>query len=35
MLQSDNGSEFKGAVEQLLKHWGIKIKHGRPRTPHI
>ena len=33
MRQSDNGCEFKGAVETLLEAYGIKIKHGRPRTP--
>ena len=36
MLQSDNGSEFKGAIEYLLKAHGIKkVKHGRPRTPQV
>ena len=33
MLQSDNGCEFKGAVETLIKAYGIKIKHDRPRNP--
>ena len=35
IIQSDNGREFKGAVEVLLKRWGIIIKHGRPRTPQM
>ena len=35
MLQSDNGGEFKGAVETILKSYGIKIKHGRPRIPQV
>jgi transposase InsO family protein len=35
ILQSDNGREFKGAVERLLLAWGIKIKHGKPRTPQV
>lgn len=35
ILQSDNGSEFKGAVELLARAWDIKIKHGKPRTPQV
>ena len=35
MLQSDNGSHFKGAVDYLLKAHGIKVKHGQPRNPQV
>jgi len=33
ILQADNGREFRGAVYILLRKIGVKIKHGRPRTP--
>lgn len=33
ILQSDNGSEFKGVCEELLLRYGIKVINGRPRTP--
>ena len=33
ILQSDNGSEFKGVCEELLFRYGIKVINGRPRTP--
>ena len=32
MRQSDNGCEFKGAVETLLEAYGIKIKHASSNT---
>ena len=31
--QSDNGGEFKGALNILVRRHGIKIIHGRPRHP--
>ena len=33
ILQSDNGTEFKGVCEELLLRYGIKVINGRPRTP--
>ena len=33
ILQSDNGTEFKGALTILLRQHGIKIINGRPRHP--
>ena len=33
IMQSDNGNEFKGVCEELLKRYGVKVKNGRPRTP--
>ncbi len=30
-MQSDNGGEFKGVLEELLIEQGIKIIHGRAR----
>ena len=33
ILQADNGKEFKGACYLLLKRCGIKIIHGKPRSP--
>ena len=33
ILQSDNGSEFKGACLELMRRYGIKVINGRPRTP--
>lgn len=32
-LQSDRGSEFKGAVEQLMKAMKVDIIHSRPYHP--
>lgn len=33
ILQSDNGSEFKGICLELMRRYGIKVINGRPRTP--
>jgi len=33
ILQWDNGSEFKGACDQLVTHHGIPVLHSKPRTP--
>lgn len=33
ILQSDNGTEFKGALTILLRQHGIQIINGRPRHP--
>ena len=33
ILQSDNGTEFKGVCEELLLRYGVKVINGRPRTP--
>lgn len=33
ILQSDNGTEFKGVCEELLFRYGVKVINGRPRTP--
>ena len=33
VLQSDNGTEFKGALSLLLHEHGIKVINGRPRHP--
>ena len=33
VLQSDNGSELKGACLELMRRYGIKVINGRPRTP--
>ena len=33
IAQMDNGKEFKGACLLLLKRFGIRIVHGRPRRP--
>ena len=35
ILQADNGKEFKGAILQLVKNHGVKVKNGRTRTPHV
>ena len=35
ILQADNGGEFKKCVLRLVESHGIKVKNGRPRTPHI
>jgi len=32
ILQCDNGTEFKGACDQLVKHHGIPVVHSKPRT---
>lgn len=32
-IQSDCGSEFKGAVEIVMKEMGVKIIHSRPYHP--
>ena len=32
ILQSDNGSEFKGICLELMRRYGIKVINGRPRT---
>ena len=34
ILQSDNGSEFKGICLKLIARYGIKVINSRPRTPH-
>ena len=33
ILQSDNGTEFKGALTILLRQYGIQVINGRPRHP--
>ena len=33
ILQSDNGSEFKGICLELIRRYGVKVINGRPRTP--
>ena len=33
IAQMDNGKEFKGVCLLLLKRFGIRIVHGRPRRP--
>ena len=33
ILQSDNGTEFKGICLELMRRYGIKVINGRPRTP--
>ena len=33
IIQSDNGTEFKGVCEELLLRYGVKVINGRPRTP--
>ena len=33
ILQSDNGTEFKGALTILLRQHGIQVINGRPRHP--
>ena len=32
ILQSGNGSEFKGVCPELVKSFGIRMINGRPRT---
>ena len=33
ILQSDNGTEFKGTCLELMRRYGVKVINGRPRTP--
>ena len=33
ILQSDNGTEFKGPLKILLQQYGILVINGRPRHP--
>lgn len=33
ILQSDNGTEFKGVCEEILLRYGVQVINGRPRTP--
>ena len=33
ILQSDNGTEFKGICLELMKQYGVRVINGRPRTP--
>jgi len=33
ILQCDNGTEFKGACDRLVKHNGIPVVHSKPRIP--
>ena len=33
IMQSDNGTEFKGVCEEIFLRYGIKVTHGRPQTP--
>ena len=33
IFHSDNGTEFKGRVIQLLEAYGLKVVHGRPKHP--
>ncbi len=33
ILQSDNGTEFKGICLELMRRYGVKVINGRPRTP--
>jgi IS30 family transposase len=33
ILQSDNGTEFKGALSILLQEHGIKVINGCPHHP--
>ena len=35
ILQTDNGKQFKGAVLQLVKNHGVKVRNGRARTTHV
>jgi hypothetical protein len=35
IMQADNGREFKGCVSKLVANHGVKVKNGRPRTPHV
>lgn len=33
ILQSDNGSEFKGVCLELVKSFGVRVINGRPQSP--
>ena len=33
IIQSDNGSEFKGVTKELLQTYGVHTVHGRARHP--
>ncbi len=33
LVQSENGGEFQGVLEELLEREGIEIVHGRPKHP--
>lgn len=33
ILQSDNGTEFKGICLELMRRYGVRVINGRPRTP--
>ena len=33
ILQSDNGSKFKGVCLALATNFGTRVINGRPRTP--
>jgi hypothetical protein len=33
ILHTDNGGEFKSAVEKECRRWGVRMVHGRPYTP--
>lgn len=33
ILQSDNGSEFKGVCLELVKRFVVRVMNGRTRTP--
>lgn len=33
ILQSDNGSKFKGVCLELVISFGVHVINGRPRTP--
>ena len=35
VLQSDNGSEFKGATKKLMEMMGVKIINSQPYHPHV
>ena len=35
VFQADNGAEFKRWVLRLVHNHGVKVRNGRPRTPHI
>ena len=32
-ILTDNGTEFKGAVQKLCSMMGVRMQHGRPRHP--
>ena len=35
ILQADDGKGFKGAVLQIVKNHGVKVKGGRAGTQHV